>query len=67
MTCATCKFFYVTYKEYGDCRRFPPTPVSAQYRDADHKWWQVDSMHPNIINGHWCGEHQSKSTVNPDA
>ena len=56
--CGNCVFF-VRYKdrEDGDCKRYPPVPVSESLIDGygNHRYYPRTQF-PNVWQGDWCGE-----------
>lgn len=49
MTCLTCKF-----REYRQCKRFPPVPVFIGRE-------QISMIHPEVHDTNFCGEYQAKT------
>jgi hypothetical protein len=63
-TCETCRWWkdeahqrqiMADRLRTGQCRRYPPLPVSP----GNHGFW---NGRPQTVNDYWCGEHTTKET-----
>ncbi len=59
--CSTCHFWASQGKssgsgpEWGECKRFPPTPDQRAYNAA--------AIFPKTVGGNWCGEHRPRTPL----